>query len=151
MLDFDALNAYLDNDRDVIYAVLSTYQEDHGNSLQEIEELVQQQDWGKLHFTVHTLKGILASFGEETATVALERVEQNTLNKLAPQDDDLSVIYSEMKIINQQIDEVLSTYQSIELKRAWRYLTADTAKRVEVLGNIEPRLLPFFSSHPPQL
>ncbi len=103
MLDFDALNAYLDNDREVIYAVLSTYQEDHGNSLQEIEELVQQQDWSKLHFTVHTLKGILASFGEETATVALERVEQNTFNKLAPQDDDLSVIYSEMKIINQQI------------------------------------------------
>ena len=110
MLDIDALNAYLDNDREIIFAVLSVYQEDHGNSLEEIQELVQQQDWGKLHFTVHTLKGILASFGEETATVALERVEQNTLNKLAPQDDDLSVIYSEVKIINQQIDEVLSTY-----------------------------------------
>ncbi|WP_299694929.1 Hpt domain-containing protein [uncultured Vibrio sp.] len=110
MLDFDALNAYLDNDRDVIYAVLSTYQEDHGNSLEEIKELVQQQDWGKLHFIVHTLKGILASFGEDTATVALENVEQNTLNKLPPQDEDLSVIYSEVEIINQQIDEVLSTY-----------------------------------------
>ena len=110
MLNFDALNAYLDNDRDVIFAVLSTYQEDHGDSLQEIEELVQQQDWGKLHFTVHTLKGILASFGEETATVALERVEQNTFNKIAPESEDLSLIYSEMKIINKQIDEVLSTY-----------------------------------------
>jgi hypothetical protein len=52
----------------------------------------------------------LASFGEETATVALENVEQTTFNKLAPQADDLSVIYSEMKIINQQIDELLSTY-----------------------------------------
>lgn len=110
MLNFDALNAYLDHDRDVIFAVLSTYQEDHGDSLQEIEELVQQQDWGKLHFTVHTLKGILASFGEETATVALERVEQNTFNKIAPEAEDLSLIYSEMEIINQQIDEVLSTY-----------------------------------------
>ncbi|MCX2757143.1 Hpt domain-containing protein [Vibrio sp. Sgm 22] len=110
MLDFDALNAYLDNDKEVIFAVLSVYQEDHGNSLEEIQNLVKQQDWGKLHFTVHTLKGILASFGEETATVALERVEQNTLNKLAPQDEDLSVIYNEVKIINQQIDEVLSTY-----------------------------------------
>ena len=110
MLDFDALNAYLDNDQEVIYAVLSVYQEDHGNSLEEIQELVQQQDWGKLHFTVHTLKGILASFGEETATMALERVEQNMLNKLAPQDEDLSVIYTEVKIINQQIEEVLSTY-----------------------------------------
>ncbi|WP_135457761.1 Hpt domain-containing protein [Vibrio echinoideorum] len=110
MLDFDALNAYLDNDQEVIYAVLFVYQEDHGNSLEEIQELVQQQDWGKLHFTVHTLKGILASFGEETATMALERVEQNTLNKLAPQDEDLSVIYTEVKIINQQIEEVLSTY-----------------------------------------
>lgn len=46
MLDFDALNDYLDNDRDVIFVVLSTYQEDHGNSLNEIHELVQQQDWG---------------------------------------------------------------------------------------------------------
>ncbi|UPR50590.1 Hpt domain-containing protein [Vibrio cyclitrophicus] len=110
MLDFDALNAYLDNDQEVIFAVLSVYQEDHGNSLEEIKELVQQQDWGKLHFTVHTLKGILASFGEETATAALERVEQNTLNKLAPQGEDLSIIYSEVKIINQQIDDVLSTY-----------------------------------------
>ena len=110
MINFDALNAYLDNDRDVIFAVLSTYQEDHGDSLQEIEELVQQQDWGKLHFTVHTLKGILASFGEETATVSLERVEQNTFNKIAPEAEDLSLIYREMKIINQQIDEVLSTY-----------------------------------------
>ena len=110
MLNFDALNAYLDNDRDVIFAVLSTYQEDHGDSLQEIEELVQQQDWGKLHFTVHTLKGILASFGEETATVALERVEQNTFNKIAPEAEDLSLIYREMKIINQQVDEVLCTY-----------------------------------------
>ena len=110
MLNFDALNAYLDNDRDVIFAVLSTYQEDHGDSLQEIEELVQQQDWGKLHFTVHTLKGILASFGEETATVALERVEQNTFNKIAPEAEDLSLIYSEMKIINQQIDKVLIHY-----------------------------------------
>ncbi|EAQ54920.1 Hpt domain-containing protein [Vibrio sp. 10N.222.54.F12] len=110
MLDIDALNAYLDNDREIIFAVLSVYQEDHGNSLEEIQELVQQQDWGKLHFIVHTLKGILASFGEETATAALERVEQNTSNKLAPQTDDLSVIYSEVKIINQQIDDVLSTY-----------------------------------------
>jgi len=59
---------------------------------------------------VHTLKGILASFGEDTATVALERVEQNTFNKIAPEAEDLSLIYSEMKIINQQIDEVLSTY-----------------------------------------
>ena len=33
MLDFDALNAYLDNDREVIFAVLSVYQEDHGNCL----------------------------------------------------------------------------------------------------------------------
>ena len=110
MLDFDALNAYLDNDRDVIFAVLSAYQEDHGNSLQEIEELVQQQDWGKLHFTVHTLKGILASFGEDTATVALEKIEQNTFNKMAPQKNDLSIIYSEMRIINQQIADALSTY-----------------------------------------
>lgn len=110
MLDLDALNDYLDNDRDVIFVVLSTYQEDHGNSLNEIHELVQQQDWGKLHFTVHTLKGILASFGEKEATVALERVEQNTLNKLAPQDNDLDFIYREIKIINQQIDGVLSTY-----------------------------------------
>ncbi|ERM57534.1 MULTISPECIES: Hpt domain-containing protein [Vibrio] len=110
MLDFDALNTYLDNDQEVIFAVLSVYQEDHGNSLDEIKELVQQQDWGKLHFTVHTLKGILASFGEETATAALERVEQNTLNKLAPKDEDLSVIYSEVKIINKQIDEALSAY-----------------------------------------
>ena len=55
MLDFDALNAYLDNDKEVIFAVLSVYQEDHGNSLEEIQELVQQQDWGKLHFTVHTI------------------------------------------------------------------------------------------------
>ncbi len=44
MLDFDALNAYLDNDEAVIFAVLSVYQEDHGNSLEEIQELVQQQD-----------------------------------------------------------------------------------------------------------
>jgi HPt (histidine-containing phosphotransfer) domain-containing protein len=110
MLDFDALNAYLDNDEEIIYAVLSTYQEDHGNSLEEIEELVQQKNWAKLHFTVHTLKGLLASFGEETATVALERIEQNTVNNLAPQEDDLSVIYREIRIINRQIDEVLSTY-----------------------------------------
>ena len=59
---------------------------------------------------MHTLKGILASFGEETATVALERIEQNTFNKIAPEAEDLSLIYREMKIINQQIDEVLSTY-----------------------------------------
>ncbi|MDK9760723.1 Hpt domain-containing protein [Vibrio sp. D420a] len=110
MLDFDALNAYLDNDKDVIFAVLSTYQEDHANSLEEIQALVAQQDWGKLHFTVHTLKGILVSFGEETATSALENVEQNALKDLAPSDDDLAVIYSEVKVINQQIEEVLAAY-----------------------------------------
>ncbi|WP_135382895.1 Hpt domain-containing protein [Vibrio tasmaniensis] len=110
MLDIDALNAYLDNDREVIYAVLSTYQEDHENSLEEIQELVSQQDWGKLHFIVHTLKGILVSFGENTATVALENVEQNTLKNLAPQDGDLSIIYKEVAIINKQIEDALGQY-----------------------------------------
>ncbi len=51
MLDFDALNAYLDND-EVIFAVLSVYQ-DHGNSLEEIQELVQQRDWGKPFYSAY--------------------------------------------------------------------------------------------------
>lgn len=110
MLDFDVLYNYLDNDQEVIYAVLSTYQEDHANSLEEIEQLLADQDWTKLHAVVHTLKGILASFGEEVATPHLEQIERATLANQAPEQANITPMFQEVAAINQQIEEALNAF-----------------------------------------
>ncbi|MCZ8489563.1 Hpt domain-containing protein [Vibrio lentus] len=79
----------------------------HTTIRREIQELGTAYDRiSKLHFTVHTLKGILASFLEEERPYRKIAVyfHKNTLNKLAPgRFDDLLLSTSEVKdCINQQ-------------------------------------------------
>ncbi|NLS12044.1 Hpt domain-containing protein [Vibrio sp. SM6] len=107
MIDFDVMNSYLDNDQEVIFAVLSAYQEDHFDSVNEIRQAIANKNWQELHHLVHTLKGILASLGEEIAVPVLERMEQGAAQAQAPDADDVTLVLKEIALINQQIEEAL--------------------------------------------
>lgn len=111
MLDLDLLNTYLDNDQDVIQAVLMAYQEDHSNALEEIKDLVRSNNTEELHRLVHTLKGILSSFGEEIASTSLNNVEIQLLNDQPIDPADMDVIFKEVALINNQVEQILTGYQ----------------------------------------
>ncbi|MFM2586999.1 Hpt domain-containing protein [Vibrio sp. TBV020] len=108
MLDFEALTAYLGDDHEIVHAVLSTYHEDHSNALEEIKELMQANNLDELHRLIHTLKGILTSFGEKTASAALNNVEIQLLQGDAINPDDMDVIFEEVAVINRQIEQALA-------------------------------------------
>ncbi len=110
MIDFNVLTKYLDDDEEVIQMVLMTYQEDHSDSVREVQTAFQSQNWEELHHIVHTLKGILSSFGEETAVTVLEKIEQSTLKNQAPNEQDIAIVLNEIEQINRQISEAVEAY-----------------------------------------
>ncbi|MHA7588886.1 Hpt domain-containing protein [Vibrio harveyi] len=108
MINFEVLNTYMDNDVDIIFAVLSTYMEDYEDGLERINQLNAEQNWGDLFLLSHSLKGILSSFGEESAVTALSNIEEHTRDNIAPDSGDLAIVNKELVTINQQITDYLS-------------------------------------------
>ncbi|WP_045376937.1 hypothetical protein [Vibrio campbellii] len=108
MINFQVLSTYMDNDVDIIFAVFSTYMEDYENGLERINHLNQQQNWPELFLLSHSLKSILASFGEESAVFALNNIEEHTRDNIAPDSGDLAIVNTELVKINQQITDYLS-------------------------------------------
>ncbi|MGP8307863.1 Hpt domain-containing protein [Vibrio sp. YIC-376] len=103
MINFTLLNKYMDNDVEMIITVLSTYLEEHVNGLERINELYANENWPELHLLAHSLKGALESFGEDTAVTALQEIEQDTRNNIAPDASDITIVNRELLTINQQI------------------------------------------------
>ncbi|WP_045388963.1 hypothetical protein [Vibrio rotiferianus] len=107
MLNFELLNQYMDNDQEIITAVLLTYMEDYENTLQDLNYFNKEHDWQGLFLLSHSLKGILAGFGEKIAVNALENVENKTRDGLAPNHGDITIINTELDLIHKQIRRYL--------------------------------------------
>ncbi|MBR9787431.1 Hpt domain-containing protein [Vibrio sp. J1-1] len=112
MINFDVLNRVMDNDVDIIIAVFATYLEEHVNGLERINELYANENWPELHLLVHSLKGALESFGEDTAVTALQDIEEDTRNNVAPDESDITIVNRELLTINQQIFAYLDNLNS---------------------------------------
>ncbi|GAL28653.1 HPT domain containing protein [Vibrio variabilis] len=109
MIDFDVLRSYMDNDEDIIAAVFMAFMEEHENGAEKIQSLYDEQNWSELFITAHSLKGILASFGEAKAVERLEAIEGTTRNGEAPQADDIQFVIQELGVIKGQINEYLAS------------------------------------------
>ncbi|RJX71392.1 Hpt domain-containing protein [Vibrio sinensis] len=108
MINFDLLTKYLEHDTDIIEAVLVAYLEDHHDFNAEFTKQLNAKDWQALGLNVHTLKGVLSSFGETTITPVLERVEFCSKQQEHPAQEDIDLITIEINKINQQIEEYVS-------------------------------------------
>ncbi|MGF1770972.1 Hpt domain-containing protein [Vibrio wakamikoensis] len=109
MIDFDVLRSYMDNDEDIIAAVFMAFMEEHENGADKIQSLYNEQNWSELFITAHSLKGILASFGETKAVVKLEAIETSTRSGDAPQLTDMQFVIQELEVIKNQINEYLAS------------------------------------------
>lgn len=109
MIDFEVLRSYMDNDDDIIAAVLMAFLEEHEDGADKIQTLVNDQNWSELFITAHSLKGILASFGEVKAAEKLEVIEGLTRNGDAPNDEDIQFVIQELNVIKGQIKEYLAS------------------------------------------
>ncbi|EHK9577010.1 Hpt domain-containing protein [Vibrio parahaemolyticus] len=103
MINFELLNQYMDNDVDIIIAVFSTYLEDYSDATEQLNKMFVQQNWPELYLMAHSLKGILEGFGEDTAVVALEKIETSTRNNTEPECEDITIVSSELVTIKKQI------------------------------------------------
>lgn len=68
----------------------------------------RRAELGDLFLLSHSLKGILSSFGEESAVTALSNIEEHTRDNIAPDSGDLAIVNKELVTINQQITDYLS-------------------------------------------
>ncbi|TOG81558.1 Hpt domain-containing protein [Vibrio parahaemolyticus] len=103
MINFELLNQYMDNDVDIIIAVFSTYLEDYSDATEQLNKMFIQQNWPELYLMAHSLRGILECFGEDTAVVALEKIETSTRNNTAPECEDITIVNNELVTIKKQI------------------------------------------------
>ncbi|MCL9775826.1 Hpt domain-containing protein [Vibrio methylphosphonaticus] len=109
MIDFEVLRGYMDNDEDIIAAVFMAFMEEHENGSETLQNLYQSQNWSELFITAHSLKGILASFGETKAVDKLEAIEGTTRNNESPNAEDIDFVVKEMQVIKNQINEYLAS------------------------------------------
>ncbi|MGF1750391.1 MULTISPECIES: Hpt domain-containing protein [Vibrio] len=109
MIDFEVLRSYMDNDEDIIAAVFMAFMEEHENGAETVQHLYQTQNWSELFITAHSLKGILASFGETKAVDKLEAIEGTTRNNESPNADDINFVVAEMQVIKNQINDYLAS------------------------------------------
>ncbi|GMQ46213.1 Hpt domain-containing protein [Vibrio sp. 10N] len=109
MIDFDVLRGYMDNDEDIIAAVFMAFMEEHENGADRIQSLFNQQNWSELFIAAHSLKGILASFGETKAVEKLQAIEASTRGGEAPQQSDIQFVIQELEVIKTQINDYLAS------------------------------------------
>jgi HPt (histidine-containing phosphotransfer) domain-containing protein len=85
--------------------------EEHDTSAETIGTLYAVQDWQQLFITAHSLKGILASFGEEQTVVRLEKIESISRSHAAPDKADIEAVVKELHHIKSQISDYLAARQ----------------------------------------
>ncbi|MGF1910781.1 Hpt domain-containing protein [Vibrio kasasachensis] len=108
MLDFNVIRALIDDDNDVMVALLSSYSDDYGDAAQKIVTLYQSQDWSELYMLSHSLKGTLKILGEESAAHILERIEHDTRDESPPIQEDIDAAKNELSAIQSQVQDYLT-------------------------------------------
>lgn len=108
MLDFNVIKSLVDDDNDVVVALLTTYLEDFSDAENQIATYYNTQNWSELYMLSHSLKGTLRVIGEESASQILERIEHDTQAGKTPSRQDLDNAEIELSAIQFQVQHYLS-------------------------------------------
>ncbi|WP_162063925.1 Hpt domain-containing protein [Vibrio taketomensis] len=108
MLNFTTIKTILDDDNDVLFALLSTYIEDFGDVEQKLEALYQAEDWQALFILSHSLKGTLRVLEETDVSPVLEKIEHQSREGEAPELNDVKKALAELASIKSQIEHYLA-------------------------------------------
>ncbi|MCP4325180.1 MAG: Hpt domain-containing protein [Alteromonadales bacterium] len=107
MINFEPFFAELDNDVESINIVLSTYLEEYEDGHVQVKELFDTQSWAELFILVHSLKGILANFGEQEIIPVLEEIEAQTQKNSATEQILVDKVCSILVQVQLQIKQEL--------------------------------------------
>jgi HPt (histidine-containing phosphotransfer) domain-containing protein len=75
-VDMPDLLARIDNDRDLLRELLSIFKEDFPRHFQELQDALAKSDMPRVRAASHTLKGMLANLGANSASASAARLEQ---------------------------------------------------------------------------
>lgn len=112
MINFNELALSMENDHEMIQAIFEAYQEEYGDGSDKLLMLYQTENWPELFIFSHSLKGVLASFSEDTAVHFLAMIEESTRDNVAPKATDISLTSKELLMINAQIANYLKEFVS---------------------------------------
>ncbi|MGF1833767.1 Hpt domain-containing protein [Photobacterium sanguinicancri] len=103
MINFEAFSDAMDGDDDMMSMIIELYNEEHGNDIQVIKDKYASSDIDGLFHTVHSLKGVLLTLCEESASEQFETIERLCKRGEKPSAELINAVLNEMGKVNQQI------------------------------------------------
>ncbi|MGF1724637.1 Hpt domain-containing protein [Photobacterium nomapromontoriensis] len=103
MINFDAFSDAMGGDSDMMSMIIELYHEEHANDLNKIQEQYTSNDLDGLFITVHSLKGVLLTLCEDTASEQFEVIERMCKQGTKPEAQIINEVLNEMVKVNQQI------------------------------------------------
>ncbi|ARC95132.1 hypothetical protein B6A42_27370 (plasmid) [Vibrio coralliilyticus] len=107
MINFTSFFNELDNDVESIQVILMAYLEEYSDCQTMIMKLFQEQNWPQLFILAHTLKGILAGFGDTETTALLEIIESETKDGGPSNMQNITLLCKLLFFIQSQIEQEL--------------------------------------------
>ncbi|MGF1687216.1 Hpt domain-containing protein [Photobacterium japonica] len=103
MINFAAFSDAMEGDDDMISMLIELYTVEHGDDVEKMKTLYANDALEDLFMTVHSLKGVLLTLCEETATQQLEAIEVLCKRGEKPAPNVMTEMYNEIKNINDQV------------------------------------------------
>lgn len=103
MINFEAFSAAMDGDNDMMSMIIELYHEEHNNDINIIKEQYANNNLDGLFITVHSLKGVLLTLCEDTASEQFEVIERQCKQGTKPDLQTMNNVLNEMLKVNQQI------------------------------------------------
>ena len=103
MINFAAFSDAIDGDDDMMSMLIEIYIDEHGDDIDQMKTLYANNALEDLFMTVHSLKGVLLAFCEDTATLQLETIEGMCKRGEKPTTKQMDEIYKEINNINNQV------------------------------------------------
>jgi HPt (histidine-containing phosphotransfer) domain-containing protein len=107
VVDFAAALRRLEGSQELLRDLINFFLEDAPDLLSTIEHALETGDLLRVRRAAHSLKGLAANFGAESATVAASCLEQHAEAK---RDDQLPAAYVQLKQDISRLMQALQTY-----------------------------------------
>jgi HPt (histidine-containing phosphotransfer) domain-containing protein len=102
--DQEALETHFNNDKDLIAELVNVFDETHLETLNEIKESFEGQNFEVLERSSHTLKGMVANFFSEKIRESAYFIEQKSREKdLTDVKDKIDLIENDLKQLMQDL------------------------------------------------
>ncbi|PSW15562.1 hypothetical protein C9J01_00650 [Photobacterium rosenbergii] len=112
MIDYDAFMEAMDGDVDMMSMIIELYNVEHGNDVELITELYNNQKIDELYQATHSLKGVLLTLCEDQVSIRLEAIEQLCKKGELPERAIIDNMLDEMLKVNEQISQLpLANYR----------------------------------------